>query len=49
MQKPHTSEELRTAARQAVTLALSVGDDEREGLLRLAARLLVEADIIDES
>jgi len=48
MQKSLTSEELRTAANQAITLALAAGDETRESLLRLAAQLLLEADTLDE-
>ena len=45
MDRPLTKEELRTAARQAMTLAHSLPDSlAREGLIARAERLFKEAD-----
>jgi len=45
MDRPLTSDELRIAARQAITLALAMRDDAaRDDLLMRARRLLEEAE-----
>lgn len=49
MEQAVTSDELRSAARQATTLALmSFTKSARESLLRAAERLSAEADALEE-
>ena len=49
MEQSVTSDDLRSAARQATTLALmSFTKSARESLLRAADRLLAEADALEE-
>lgn len=50
MERHLSSQELRIAARQAITLALSMPEDgAREALIRRAERLTAEAEALEKA